>query len=132
VAPWIGELVVGQLQTFPRSPKSIVMAPTFKGQQRGSTSGGTTRVYNAANSAVREMRLTLQSGTVTELKAFEDEFLGTSQGGRYPIVLVPQGLSEDYSLFGRITDSMSFDVTDVLGYATTEVLINEEPLPRMT
>lgn len=130
-APWIGELVVGQTRTLPRSPQSIVLAPQFRGQQRGATSGGSTAVYNANAFAAREVRLALQTGSLDELRGFESEILGMSDGGRYPTVLLPQGLDAGTAIYGRVEPGLSFAVTDLLGYSTTEVVVTEEPLPRL-
>lgn len=131
VAPWVGELVVGQTRTFQRSPQSFVLTPQFRGQQRQATSGGTPGVYNANAHAIREARMGLQTGTLVELQGMEQDFLGLSEGGRWPMVLLPQGLDASMGLLGRVTDTMAFDVTDLLGYSTTEVVLTEEPLPRL-
>lgn len=131
-APWIGELVVGQMATVTRNPESLVIAPSYRGQQRGATRGGTLWVHNANAYPVREARLSLVTrGGTTDAASMETEFLRMTEGGRYPTVLLPVDLDSTTAIYGRVTESMSFAHKMPVGYSTTEAVVTEEPLPRM-
>ena len=132
VAPWIGELIVGQMFTFPRDPKSIVITPQFRGQERSATRGGTLWVWSANYHPVREVRMVLETTSPTTLEAVENELLRYSRGGQYKFVLLPQTLDATEAIYGRVSESMSFSHSGYpVGHATTEMVIMEEPLPRL-
>lgn len=132
VAPWIGELVVGQTRDFARAPQSVTISPAYRGQTRSSTRGGTSWIYNANAHPVREARLSIQNTSYAQSETEDTEFLRMSEGGRYPLILLPQSLDTDLALYGRVSDTMSFSYDAPGGrFSTTEVTLTEEPLPRL-
>lgn len=129
--PMFGEIVVGQMRTLPRSPKVYGRKPRYLGQQRDSTPGGTTWVYNALSYPTEEIRMILQTPTIAAIETWTNEMLLMTEGGRYPLILVPEGLDSAAAIYGRVEDVLSFDITDPAGYSLLEVTVKGEPLPRL-
>jgi hypothetical protein len=131
VAPWVGELVVGQTRTVPmKNPNTFSIGSVYKGQQRSETRSGSTWVYNANKFPVREARISIRNSLYSQSTAEEQEWLKMTEGGLYPIILLPQDIDTSLALYGRITDTMAFSYDAPYGQlSTTTVTIIEEPFP---
>lgn len=133
VAPWIGELVVGQTRTFPRSPSSFNVTPAYTGQMRAKTRGGSASVFNANAWSRRDVKMSVMHTAYADADATVAEFLGMTEGGRYPVVLLPESLDTTAAIYGRVTDALTFDYEMPKGrFSTTEITVEEEALPRLT
>lgn len=124
--PYIGEFVLGQAQTAGKAADYGFETSISFPQLRYGTLGRHLHVAGLATDEVRNLHLTFRH-TLTMLAELKDEWVRRSQGGLYPMIIVPRD-TEAAVYHGRISPDfthsrLTIDIED------DEVTIEGSPFP---
>jgi hypothetical protein len=128
--PYIGELVVGQLQDLDPCPDYPVGIEYIYPQTRVETARGDQWVMNRTRYPRRRVTMSFAYFNDTEYQKARDEIYSMSEGGAYPIVLVPADTDSGEALYGRVQQGVTF-IRNNYVTRTAEFVVTEEPFPVM-
>lgn len=122
--PYIGEWVVGQAQTAARGAIDGFEVKPYYPQFRNQGSGGEVWINPQTTDEQHIIRLPFEH-TIAEWNEIRNEWLRRSQGGFYPMVIVP--LNDEPSVYyGRLDNSMA-NRRVFPGFSEDDVVFTESP-----
>jgi hypothetical protein len=127
-APWIGELVVGQVADLARNPDYPVAIEYREPNVRMATAAGSQWVLPRGAAPTRKVTLSFAYASEAQYVDARDNLMGMSRAGAYPVVLIPTETDSGEAIFGRLEDSTTFR-RDNLVQRIAEFIVVEEAFP---
>jgi hypothetical protein len=122
--PYLGEFVLGQAQTAARGAIDGFEVKPYYPQFRNQGSGGEVWINPQTTDEQHIIRLPFEH-TIAEWNEIRNEWLRRSQGGFYPMVIVP--LNDEPSVYyGRIDNSIA-NRRVFPGFSEDDVVFTESP-----
>lgn len=130
----IGEVVLAQLKDLGgNATAGVSVIANHKGQIATRTRGGTPAVYNVNRFPSRKITVSFFCETVAQADQIRDDVHLATEGGRWPILLVPSDLGDTRPIYGLLNSNNAFTYSTIKKeYATTELVIDEDPIPSLT
>jgi hypothetical protein len=128
VAPWLGEVVVGQSVDLLVNPGYPFAVEYREPHVRLETSAGSRWVMPRGAHPLRRVTLSFAYATDAEYEQARAALYRMSRGGAFPLVLIPTETNPGTAIFGRLEDATTFR-RDAYGLHVAEFIVQEEPFP---
>lgn len=129
--PYIGELVVGQTSDLASNPDYPVGIEYIYPQTRMETARGDQWVLNRSRHPKRKVTMSFAYFNDAEYQDARDNLYNMSEGGAYPVVLIPTDTDSGDVIYGRVQPGVTFMRNNFIT-RTAEFVVQEEPFPLMS
>ncbi len=129
VAPWLGEVVLGQAWTVENQKFGWEVAYGRPGDMIHETPGGTRSVWRRNRWPRRSVRMDFGLSSDAIFGTFRDRVYHVTEGGSYPLIVVPDDTKPD-ALFCW-PDSNWKVVKQFNTFTDTQVTLTEDALPNL-